>query len=184
MFFFFFFFRFSCFFFFTFLRRFFAFLLLSQRTKSNDCNLLQKWRISLQPRLHRPRAKLPGFLEDEMGPPLLIRGLSASRSLSPNLTQTHKSTLSLVLPLLLPTIQSQGSAEIFPKKHRLLGNHFATPTPTQGKNMNKNMDAQLPNLLCFEAFGARLCPDFCADFCLVCGGGGGRGGGEGSLAYF
>ena len=38
---------------------FFAFLCFSERTRANNSNLLQKWGISLQPRLHRPRAKLP-----------------------------------------------------------------------------------------------------------------------------
>ena len=36
-------------------------LLLLKRTRANNSNLLQKWGISLRPRLHRPRAKLPEF---------------------------------------------------------------------------------------------------------------------------
>ena len=51
-------------FFFVFLRffRFLRFLRFSGillEDKGTDCNLLQKWGISLRPRLHRPRAKLP-----------------------------------------------------------------------------------------------------------------------------
>ena len=39
---------------------FFAFLCFSWRTRTNNSNLLQKMGgISLRPRLHRPRAKLP-----------------------------------------------------------------------------------------------------------------------------
>ena len=34
-------------------------LCFSPRTRANYCNLLGKWRISLQPRLHRPRSELP-----------------------------------------------------------------------------------------------------------------------------
>ena len=50
------FFRFSSFFF-DFLR--FSDILLED--KGSNCNSLQKWGISLRPRLHRPRAKLPGL---------------------------------------------------------------------------------------------------------------------------
>ena len=47
------------FFFFAFLR-FLRFSLILVEDKTKDCNLLQqKWGISLRPRLHRPRAKLP-----------------------------------------------------------------------------------------------------------------------------
>ena len=44
-----------------------VFLLVSERTRGNDCNLLQKWGISLRPRLHRPRAKLPDKLSQQVG---------------------------------------------------------------------------------------------------------------------
>ena len=33
--------------------------LFSDSLRGNDCNLLQNWGVSLQPRLHRPHAKLP-----------------------------------------------------------------------------------------------------------------------------
>ena len=48
--------------FFRFSSLFFVFLRFSGillEDKGNDCYLLQKWGISLRPRLHRPRAKLP-----------------------------------------------------------------------------------------------------------------------------
>ena len=37
---------------------FFAFLFFSQRARASNSNLLQKWGVSLRPRLHGPRAKL------------------------------------------------------------------------------------------------------------------------------
>ena len=58
------------------------------------------------------------------------------------------------------------------------GDSFCDPNPhIQGKNMDKHLAPKLPNLPCFEAFGAIFCPDVCSYFCLVCGG-------RGSPAYF
>ena len=48
-------------FFFVFLRFSSLFSHSAERTRANNCNLLQKRGISLRPRLHRPRAQLPEF---------------------------------------------------------------------------------------------------------------------------
>ena len=34
-------------------------LFLSDSTRANNCNLLEKWGFSLRPRLHQPHVKLP-----------------------------------------------------------------------------------------------------------------------------
>ena len=41
----------------------FSLFLLKEGEGQNNSNLLRKWGISLRPRLHRPRVKLPEFLQ-------------------------------------------------------------------------------------------------------------------------
>ena len=82
-------------FFFAFLRffRFFsffsAFLLFSQRTRGNDCNLLQKWGISLRPRLHRPRAKLP----EVFGQSTMVENGPSERPIKRSMRRAHRALL-------------------------------------------------------------------------------------------
>ena len=53
------------------------------------------------------------------------------------------------------------------RKLSMLGILFETPTVhIQVKNMNKHMAHKLPNLPCFEAFGAIFCPNVCSYFCF------------------
>ena len=75
-------------FFYAFFPFFFAFLCFSKRTRANNSNLLQKWGISLRPRLHRPRAKLPDF-------PFFFQNVASSvRLVSPEATLLGKQAFS------------------------------------------------------------------------------------------
>ena len=56
-------------FFYAFFPFFSTFLYFSSRTGAKNSNLLQKWGISLRPRLHRPRAKLPEYFRCCFAPP-------------------------------------------------------------------------------------------------------------------